>query len=78
MVPDDRLRSGGRDPGGHRQLLPSAPIIYRGIACRRVCAGCAISALCGMAVKRASIAAAIYLVIQGGIEFTLFAMMSST
>jgi hypothetical protein len=35
-----------------------------GLAAGAVCAGFAISALCGMTVKRATIAAGIYLVIQ--------------
>ncbi len=55
-------------------LPPSLFIV--GLAVGALCAGCAISALCGMTVKRASIAAGIYLAIQGGIEFALFATMS--
>ena len=40
-----------------------------GLAIGAVCAGFAISAMCGMSVKRATIAAAIYLAIQVGISF---------
>jgi len=36
-----------------------------------VSGGCAISATCGMSVKRASIAAAIYCVVQIGISYML-------
>ena len=48
-------------------LLPSELFIV-GLAVGAVCAGLAISATCGMSVKRASIAAGIYLVIQTGIS----------
>ena len=48
-------------------MLPPNLFIV-GLAVGALCAGCAISALCGMSVKRASIAATIYLVIQAGIE----------
>lgn len=41
-------------------MIPSYLFIV-GLAVGAVCAGCAISALCGMSVKRASIAAGIYL-----------------
>ncbi len=44
-------------------FLPPALFIV-GLAVGAVCAGFAISAFCGMSVKRASIAAAIYLVAQ--------------
>lgn len=47
-------------------LSPNLFIV--GLAVGALCAGFAISALCGMSVKRASIAATIYLVIQAGIE----------
>jgi hypothetical protein len=49
-------------------MLPQNLFIV-GLAVGAVIAGCAISALCGMSVKRASIAASIYLVIQVSIEF---------
>jgi hypothetical protein len=39
-----------------------------------VCAGCAISALCGMSVKRATIAASIYLAIQAAFSLVLWLM----
>ena len=54
-------------------ILPDA-LFFIGLAVGAICAGVAISATCGMSLKRASIAAAIYLVIQVGISF-LFQMM---
>ena len=47
-----------------------------GLAVGAVVAGFAISALCGMSVKRASIAAAIYLAVQVGISFGLSMALS--
>jgi len=49
-------------------FLPPGLFII-GLAVGAVCAGFAISALCGMSVKRASIAAGIYLAIQAAISF---------
>jgi hypothetical protein len=48
-------------------LLPASLFIV-GLAVGSVCAGFSISATCGMSVKRASIAAAIYLAIQAAIS----------
>jgi hypothetical protein len=48
-------------------LLPPALFIV-GLVVGSLCAGFAISALCGMTVKRASIAASVYLAIQAGIS----------
>ncbi|MFK7822172.1 MAG: hypothetical protein AB8G99_25985 [Planctomycetaceae bacterium] len=42
-----------------------------GLGVGAFCAGCAISALCGMSVKRACIAAAIYFAVQFGISLLL-------
>ena len=53
-------------------LPPSLFII--GSAVGAVCAGFAISATCGMSVKRASIAASIYLSIQTLVSLGLYAM----
>src|SRR5262245_6469315 len=50
------------------ELVPPSMFII-GIAVGAVCAGFAISATCGMSVKRASIAAGIYLVVQTAIQF---------
>lgn len=55
-------------------LLPSSLFIV-GIIVGAICAGFAIAALCGMSVKRASIAAAVYLVIQAGMSLLLQSMM---
>jgi hypothetical protein len=52
-------------------LLPAALFII-GLAVGAVCAGFAISAMTGMSVKRASIAAAIYLAIQTAISTALY------
>jgi hypothetical protein len=54
-------------------LLPPALFII-GLAVGAVCAGFAISAACGMTVKRASIAAGIYLALQVGISLAFDAM----
>lgn len=54
-------------------LPPSLFIV--GLAVGAFCAGCAISATCGMSVKRASIAAGIYLAIQAGMSLLLQSMM---
>ena len=51
-------------------LLPPALFII-GLAVGAVCAGFAISATTGMSVKRAGIAAGIYLAIQTAISFGL-------
>lgn len=53
--------------------LPAGLFIL-GLAVGAVCAGFAISATCGMSVKRACIAASIYLAIQLGISL-MFALM---
>src|SRR5438067_405963 len=51
-------------------LLP--PMLFLvGLVVGAVCAGFAISATCGMGVKRASIAAGIYLAIQAAISLVL-------
>lgn len=55
-------------------LPPSLFIV--GLAVGAACAGVAISALCGMSFKRASIAAVVYLAVQTGISF-LFQWMAS-
>ncbi len=52
-------------------ILPEYLFII-GLAVGAVCAGCAISASCGMGVKRATIAAAIYLVIEFGISLGFY------
>lgn len=44
-------------------MIPPS-LFFVGLAGGAVCAGFAISALCGMSVKRASIAAGIYLVVS--------------
>ena len=55
-------------------LLPPELFIL-GLGVGAVCAGFAISATCGMTVKRASIAAGIYLALQAAISLGLRAMM---
>src|SRR6516162_3188170 len=55
-------------------LLPSGLFIV-GLVVGAVCAGLAISATCGMTVKRASIAAGIYLAIQATISLVFELMM---
>ncbi len=55
-------------------FLPAVFFIV-GISIGAVCAGFAISATCGMSVKRATIAAGIYLAIQVGISFLFQSMM---
>jgi hypothetical protein len=55
-------------------LLP--PILFFiGLAAGAVCGGIAISALCGMSVKRASIAAGIYLGIQAAISLVFYLVL---
>jgi hypothetical protein len=54
-------------------LLPPGLFII-GLAVGAVCAGLAISATCGMTVKRASIAAGIYLAIQTVISLGFYAL----
>jgi hypothetical protein len=53
-------------------LPPSLFIV--GLAVGSLCAGLAISATCGMTVKRASIAASIYLVIQTAISLVFWSI----
>jgi hypothetical protein len=55
-------------------LLPPGLFII-GLAVGAVCAGFAISAMTGMSVKRASIAAGIYLAIQTAISTALYFAM---
>jgi hypothetical protein len=52
-------------------LLPSF-LFFIGLAVGALCAGVAISYLCGMSFKRATIAAGIYLGIQTAISFALY------
>lgn len=52
-------------------LLPPELFII-GLAVGAVCAGCAISATCGMGLKRASTAAGIYLAIQATISMGFY------
>ena len=54
-------------------LLPPSLFII-GLAVGAACAGFAISATCGMSVKRASIAAGIYLAIQTVISVGFYAL----
>ncbi|HWE40021.1 MAG TPA: hypothetical protein VG406_25950 [Isosphaeraceae bacterium] len=54
-------------------LLPPG-LFFIGLAVGAVCAGFAISATCGMTVKRASIAAGIYLGIQVAISLAFRAL----
>ncbi len=56
-------------------LLPPVLFIV-GLAVGAVCAGFAISAMCGMSVKRATIAASIFLAIQVGFSLVLYLMFS--
>ena len=49
-------------------------LFFVGLAVGAVCAGFAISAMCGMSVKRATIAVSIYLAIRIGISL-LFVLM---
>jgi len=55
-------------------VLPPG-LFFIGLGVGAVCAGCAISAVCGMTVKRATIAAAIYLAVQVGISVVMSTMM---
>jgi hypothetical protein len=55
-------------------LLPPYLFII-GLAVGAVCAGFAISWACGMTVKRATIAAGIYLGIQTAISLALYALL---
>ena len=57
-------------------MLPPDLFIV-GLAVGAVCAGFAISALIGMDVKRASIAAGIYLAVQTGLSFVIMAVLRS-
>jgi len=52
-------------------LLPPELFVV-GLAVGALCAGCAISAACGMELKRASMAAGIYLLIQATISTLLY------
>jgi hypothetical protein len=54
-------------------MLPPG-LFFIGLAVGAVCAGFAISAATGMTVKRASIAAGIYLAVQVGISLAFSAM----
>ena len=54
-------------------LLPPALFIV-GLAVGAVCAGFAISFMCGMSVRRATIAAAIYLGVQTAISLVFWAI----
>jgi len=63
-------------PAGIVNAVLPTQLFFVGLAIGAVCAGFAISAMCGMSVKRATIATAIYLVIQVGISFT-FQIMAS-
>jgi ABC-type cobalamin transport system permease subunit len=56
-------------------ILPSELFIV-GLTVGALCAGLAISATCGMSVKRACIAAGIYLVIQTGISLLFRVLLS--
>ncbi|HKB03929.1 MAG TPA: hypothetical protein VKD90_17030 [Gemmataceae bacterium] len=56
-------------------LLPRE-LFFIGLAVGAVCAGFVISATCGMSVKRACIAAGIYLAIQTAISLGFRAMTS--
>lgn len=55
-------------------LLPPSLFLV-GLAVGAGCAGVAISAMCGMGLKRASIAAAAYLGVQSAISAVLFFAM---
>jgi hypothetical protein len=55
-------------------LLPPYLFIV-GLAVGAVCAGFAISWTCGMTVKRATIAAGIYLAIQAAISLTFYLLI---
>ncbi len=52
-------------------FLPPA-LFFVGLAVGALCAACAISATCGMTVKRAAIASGIYLGIQTAISLLFF------
>ena len=54
-------------------LLPPGLFII-GLVVGALCAGFAISATCGMSVKRASIAAGIYLAIQSTLSLGLYVL----
>ncbi len=56
-------------------LLPSG-LFFIGLAVGAVCAGLAISATCGMSVKRACLASVIYLAVQIAISLVLQLMFS--
>jgi|SRR6516164_1448038 hypothetical protein len=56
------------------ELVPPGWFII-GLVVGAVCAGFAISAMCGMSVKRASIAGGIYLAVQTVISLVFYLMM---
>jgi hypothetical protein len=58
-------------PAGVINLLLPSGLFFVGSIVGAITGGIAISALCGMSLKRASIAAGIYLVIQIGIALLL-------
>jgi hypothetical protein len=59
-------------PAAIVNLLLPAPLFIVGLAVGALCAGCVISATCGMGVKRASIAAGIFLAFQAAISFVFY------
>jgi hypothetical protein len=61
-------------PAAIINLLLPAGLFIVGLAVGAVCAGLAISAMTGMSVKRASIAAAIYLGVQTVISLAFYFM----
>ena len=61
-------------PAGIINALLPPELFIVGLAVGAVCAGLAISAMCGMSVKRASIAAGIYLAIQTAISIVVYLM----
>jgi len=63
-------------PAALVQVFLPPELSYFGPLAGAVCAGFAISALCGMTVKRATFAAGLYLIIQIGIFFVFQKMMS--
>jgi hypothetical protein len=60
-------------PAGIVNALLPPELFLIGLTVGAVCAGFAISALCGMTVKRACIAAGIYWAIQVALSLTCFA-----
>jgi hypothetical protein len=61
-------------PAAIINLLLPPMLFFIGLAVGAVCGGIAISALCGMSVKRASIAAGVYLGIQTVFSFFIYLM----